>query len=55
MAILHLRFRPSLAVAQSKNPRISSAIPVVLLNRLNQIQPNPERNFDPVILEQALS
>jgi len=54
MNFLHLIFGPSLAAAQSQNPRCSAATPAVLLNRRNQIHPKSERNIVHVILEQAL-
>jgi hypothetical protein len=54
MNFLHLIFGPSLAAAQSQNPRCSVATPAVLLNRRNQIHPKSERNIVHVILEQAL-
>jgi len=51
----HPIFRPSLPAPQSQNPRNSNTVPVVLLNRPNQIWPKFGRQFREVIFTQALS
>jgi hypothetical protein len=50
----HPIFRSSLAAPQSQNPRNSATIPVVLLNRRNQIQPKSGRQFCESIFARTL-
>jgi hypothetical protein len=51
----HPVFGSSFAAPQSQNPRNSAIIPVVLLNRRNQIQPKSGRQFCESIFARTLS